>query len=150
MHGGGNGPGYTPIADDSGGVIEARPEYYGLLFFSMAGPGTLLETQLQAGGVDATAYAVRNANGGLSVVLVNKDPLETLTLTIETNQRIQTATLQLMTGASLPATTGVAIQGATVNKDGSFAPVSPGTLTPSGTQTTCSIPALSSALISIT
>ena len=150
MHGGGNGPGYTPIADDSGGVIEARPEYYGLLFFSMAGPGTLLETQLSAGGVDATAYAVRSASGDLNVMVVNKEPLENLTITIETNQRIQTATLQLMTGASLAATTGVTIQGATVNKDGSFAPASPDTLTPSGTQTTCIIPALSAALIQIT
>jgi hypothetical protein len=149
MHGGGSGPGYTPIADDSGGVIEARPEYYGLLFFSMAGPGTLLETQLSAGGVDATAYAVRSASGGLNVMLVNKDPLQNLTITIETNQRIQTATLQLMTGASLAAINGVVIQGATVNKDGSFAPVSPDTLTPSGTQTTCLVPALSAALISI-
>ena len=38
MHGGGNSPGYTPIADDSGAVIEARPEYYGLLLFTLAGP----------------------------------------------------------------------------------------------------------------
>jgi hypothetical protein len=150
MHGGGNGPGYTPIADDSGGVIEARPEYYGLLFFSMAGPGTLLETQLLAGSVDATAYAVRSSSGGLNVMLVNKDPLENLTITIETNQRIQTATLQLMTGASPAATTGVAIQGAAVHKDGSFAPASPDTLTPSGAQTTCSVPALSAALITVT
>ena len=49
MHGGGRSPGYTPIADDSGGVIEARPEYYGLLLFALAGHGTLLETQLVGG-----------------------------------------------------------------------------------------------------
>ena len=55
-----------------------------------------------------------------------------------------------MTGASLAATSGVTIQGATVNPDGSFFPVSPGTLTPAGTQTTCFIPALTAALISIT
>ena len=55
-----------------------------------------------------------------------------------------------MTGASLAATSGVTIQGATVNKDGSFAPASPTTLTASGDQTACFIPALSAALISIT
>ena len=86
MHGGGNAPGYTPIADDSGAVIEARPEYYGLLLFSLAGPGTLLQTQLSAGSVDATAYAVRTASGGLNMILVNKDTLQNLTLTIQTNQ----------------------------------------------------------------
>lgn len=150
MHGGGNGLGYTPIADDSGGVIEARPEYYGLLFFTLAGPGTLLETQLLAGSVDATAYAVRTESGGLSVMIVNKDTIQNLTITIRTNQIIQTATLIAMTGPSLAATSGVTIQGATVNKDGSFTPAGSDTLTPSGTQATCYIAALSAALISIT
>ena len=49
LHGGGRSPGYTPIADDDGGVVEARPEYYGLLLFALAGQGTLLETQLLGG-----------------------------------------------------------------------------------------------------
>jgi hypothetical protein len=150
MHGGGRSPGYTPIADDDGGVVEVRPEYYGLLLFTLAGPGTLLETQLSAGTVDATAYAVRSATGGLNLVVVNKDTQQNLILTIATNQNIQLATLQTMTGASLAATSGVTIQGATVNSDGSFFPASPGTLTPAGTQTTCFIPALTAALISIT
>ena len=89
MHGGGNAPGYTPIADDSGAVIEARPEYYGLLLFALAGTGTLLETQLSAGGVDVTAYAVRTPSGGLNIILVNKDTLQNLTLTIQANQPIE-------------------------------------------------------------
>jgi hypothetical protein len=150
MHGGGRSPGYTPIADDDGGVVEARPEYYGLLLFALAGPGTLLETQLAAGTVDATAYAVRTASGGLNLVVVNKDTVQNMTLTIATNQNIQSATLQTMTGASLAATSGVTIQGATVNPDGSFFPASADTLTPAGTQTSCFIPALTAALISIT
>ena len=91
MHGGGNAPGYTPIADHSGDVIEARPEYYGLLLFALAGDGALLETQLSAGTVDATAYAVRKASGGLNLMVVNKDTLQNLTLTIETNQTIQSS-----------------------------------------------------------
>jgi hypothetical protein len=150
MHGGGNGPGYTPIADDSGGVIEARPEYYGLLLFTLAGPGTLLQTQLSAGTLNVTAYAVKKTSGGLSLIVVNKDPLENLTLSIQTSQTIRTATMQTMTGASLAATSGVTIQGALVNQNGSFAPLSPTTLTPSATGTTCHISALSAALISIT
>ncbi len=150
MHGGGRSPGYTPIADDDGGVVEARPEYYGLLLFALAGPGTLLVTQLAAGTVDATAYAVRTASGGLNLVVVNNDTVQNMTLTIATNQNIQSATLQTMTGASLAATSGVTIQGATVNPDGSFFPASADTLTPAGTQTTCFIPALTAALISIT
>jgi hypothetical protein len=149
MHGGGNSPGYTPISDDSGAVIEARPEYYGLLLFSLAGPGDLLPTQLSAGSVNATAYAVQSANRSLKLVVVNKDT-QNMVLTVETNQSIQTASLQTMTGPGLAALSGVTIQGATVNSDGSFAPASAATLTPSGNQTTCIIPALSAALITIT
>jgi len=150
MQSGGNAAGYTPIADDSGAVVEVRPEYYGLLLFALAGEGALLETQMSIGNVDATAYAVRQENGGVNLMVVNKDTLQNLTLTIETNQSIQTAIQQTMRGPSLAATSGVTIQGATVNKDGSFSPVSPDTLTPAGTRTTCYIPALSAAIISIT
>jgi hypothetical protein len=150
LHAGGNAPGYTPIADDSGGVVEVRPEYYGLLLFALAGAGALYETQLAVGRVNVTAYAVRSASGGLNVIVVNKETIQNLTLTIETNQTIQTAALQTMTGPSLAALSGATIQGASVNKDGSFFPSSPDTLTPSGTQTTCFVPALSAVLIMIT
>jgi hypothetical protein len=141
--------GYTPIADNSGAVIGARPEYYGLLLFTLAGSGTLLESMLSAGGVEATAYAVRTASGGLNVIVVNKDLLQNLSLTIQTGQKIRTASMRLMTGGSLAATSGVMIQSATVNPNGSFAPVSPSALTSSANETTCTIPALSAALISI-
>jgi hypothetical protein len=149
MHGGGGAPGYTPIADDSGAVIAARPEYYGLLLVSLAGTGSLLQVNLSAGSLDATAYAVKSANGNLNLIVVNKDTAQAMELTIETNQNIQSATLQTMTGPSLAALSGITIQGATVNSNGSFSPASPSVLTPAGTQTTCSIPALSAGLITI-
>ena len=60
---------------------------------------------------------MRSASGALNVVVVNKDTLQNLTLTIATSQNIQSATQQAMTGASLAATSGVTIQGATVNID---------------------------------
>jgi hypothetical protein len=149
MHGGGQGPGYTPIADDSGAVISARPEYYGLLLFSLVGSGTLLQTQLSAGGIEATAYAVRTASGGLKIMLVNKDPRQNLLMNIQASQRVERASLQTMTGANLSATSGVTIQGAEVNNDGSFAPTSPTALVPSAERTNCYVPPLSAVLISI-
>jgi hypothetical protein len=38
--------GHTAIADANGSVVEARPEYYGILFFTLAGQGTLYKTAL--------------------------------------------------------------------------------------------------------
>ena len=75
--------------------------------------------------------------------------VQDLTLTIDANQTIQNASLQLMLGPSLAATSGVTIQGATVDKDGTFAPAVPTILASEGTKAICHVPALSAALISI-
>ncbi len=47
FHGGGNGTGYTPIADSNGTVVGARPEYHGILFFTLPGQGTLYTASFQ-------------------------------------------------------------------------------------------------------
>ena len=39
FHGGGDGTGYTPIADDNGNVVGARPLFYGIFLFARRGRG---------------------------------------------------------------------------------------------------------------
>jgi hypothetical protein len=156
FHGGGNGSGYTPIADSDGTVVEARPEYYGVLFFTLAGQGTLLTTTLNAGSLNATAYAVKSSNGGINLIVNNKDLTNNLDLSIQLPQSASSATLlemtQLSANASAPnltATSGITIQGASVSADGSFSPAAPYTLTTSGAVLNCYVPALSAVLIQI-
>ena len=156
FHGGGNGNGYTPIADSSGTVVGARPEYYGILMFALAGQGTLYQTQVAAGSLNVTAYAVKPAAAGLNLVIVNKDPAQNVQLTIALPQSATSATLlamtQLSAGASAPsltATSGVSIQGAAVNPDGTFAPAATYTIPVTGTQATCYVPALTGVLIQL-
>jgi len=156
FHGGGDGPGYTPIADSDGSVVEARPEFYGILLFTLAGQGTLYTTQISAGSLNVTAYAVRTASGSLNLMVVNKDLTQNLQLTAQLPQNASSATLlamtQLTSGATAPdlsATSGVTIQDASVNPDGTFAPSAAYTLNPSGSQLTCYVPALSAVLIRI-
>jgi hypothetical protein len=157
LHGGGYGAGYTPIADDNGAIVDVRPEYYGILFFTLAGAGSLLTTQLSAGSLNATAYAVKTPSGGLNLVVVNKDLTQNLQLTAQLPQSATTATLismnQLSIGATAPdltATSGVTIQESIVYPDGGFFPLAAFTLVPSGTQLECYVPALSAVLIQIT
>jgi hypothetical protein len=154
FHGGGNSTGYTPIADSSGAVVGARPEYYGMLFFTLAGEGTLYQTQVSAGSLNVTAYAVKTTAGGLNIVIVNKDLTANLQVSVTLPQSVSTASLlamtQLTTGATAPnlsATTGVTIQGAAVNVDGTFSPGSAYTLTASGAEVNCYVPALTAVLI---
>ncbi len=69
LHGGGDSSGYTPIADSRGVVVEARPEFYGVTLFTLAGQGALRQTTISAGGLNATAYAIQAANGALNIVI---------------------------------------------------------------------------------
>ncbi len=157
FHGGGNGSGYTPIADSGGAVVEARPEYYGILLFTLAGQGTLYATSLSGiGSLNITAYAVRTSSGDLNIIVVNKDGAQNLQLTVQLPQSVSSAKLlemtQLTTGASGPslsATSGVTIQSATVGADASFSPGAAYVLSASGTQLTCYVPYLSAVLIQV-
>lgn len=151
FHGGGNGPGYTPIADSSGVVVGPRPEYYGILFFTLAGQGTLLSTQVNAGSLNVTAYAVKTSSGGINLIVSNKDLTNNLKLSIQLPQSASSANLLELTqlSADLTATSGVMIQGASIGVDGSFSPAPAYDLTASGTQLTCYVPALSTVLLQI-
>jgi hypothetical protein len=147
--------GSTPIDDNNGVVTGAAPEYYGILLFTLAGQGSLYQTAVSAGSLNVTGYAVQTSSG-LNLVVVNKDPTENLQLTIHIPQAVTTATLmemtQLTTGAAGPdlsATSGVAIQGSTVGIDGAFSPGTAYTLTATGSQISCYVPALSAVLIQI-
>jgi hypothetical protein len=156
FHGGGNSDGYTPIADWNGIVQDVRPEYYGILFFTLVGPGTLYTTQLSAGSLNVTAYAVGAPGGDLNLVIVNKDPLQNLQLIVQLPQSAKSASLVGMTqlsegaaGPDLTAIQGVTIQGASVNLGSTFSAGAGYTLTSNGSQLNCYVPALSAALIQI-
>jgi hypothetical protein len=146
----------APIADNNGVVLGPQPVFYGLLMAAMAGAGTLLTTQLSAGTLNVTGYALQTSDG-MSVILVNKDATQNLDLSIVLPQSMTTATLQQMTqlsaGAtspSLSALSGVTIQGAAVATSGAFQPAAAYALNLSGTQLSCYVPALSAVLIQLT
>jgi Bacterial Ig-like domain (group 2) len=156
LHGGGNSAGYTPIADWNGVVQDVRPEYYGILFFTLAGPGTLYTTQLSAGSLNVTAYAVLAPTGDLNLVIVNKDQIQNLQLTVQLPQSANSASLVEMTqlsqgatGPDLTAIQGVTIQGAGVNLGSPFSAGAAYTIITNGAQLNCYVPALSAVLIQI-
>jgi hypothetical protein len=156
LHGGGT-VSYSPIADKAGAVAEVRPEFYGMTLFTMAGQGDVYQTSLSAGSLNVTAYAVKTSTGGLNLVMVNKDSTQNLDLTATLPSSVSKATLMQMTqlsdgasGPDLSATSGVTIQGAGINTDGSFSPSAPYELVPSGKKINCYVPALSAVLVQTT
>lgn len=156
LHSLSSGLGYAPIAFSESKVLEARPEYYGMLLFALTGQGMLYGTQLDAGELNATAYAVKSDSGTLSLVINNKDPQKSLQLGIQLPQAARSAKLLELTQRSarsarpdLMATNGITIQGSTVSKNGTFTPGAPYTLRTGGAQLKCYVLALSAVLIQI-
>ena len=146
---GGSMNGYTPIEDNNGQVFMIRPEYYGMRFFAMAGSGNVLSTVLSVGSLNVTGYAIRNWKGDLSIVVVNKDEYQNVDLTIDCGQQASNAVVTSMTGPSLGATTGVAIQGAPILVNGTMAVNSAYTLAAGSHTIRCYAPAKSATLIQI-
>ena len=147
LHGGGGG--YTPIADTNGTVVEARPEYYGMRLFTLAGEGTLRNCTLSAGELNVSAYALERADESLSIVVVNKEAAQNLSLSIDCGGAVEAATLVTLTGPAADAASGVAIQGAAIGKDGRLAPQDAYALAHAGSLVHCYVGALSAALIRI-
>jgi hypothetical protein len=141
---------YTPIANYGSSVLEARPEYYGLLLFSLAGQGTLLRTTLSHKDFNATIYTVLAASGAMSIVIVNKEVFQSLKITIDCGKAIEGGDLIELRGTTLTATTGQTLQGGTVDNGGSITqgtPYAPANF--SSSWVTCYVPAISAVLLRV-
>ncbi len=121
FHGGGSGTGYTPIADNGTMVIQARPEFYGLKMFSLMSQGYVIPAAISlSSNINFTAYGVRRANGGISVLLNNKDTNNSANVSVNLGTNVTGAQLIELTGPALDATNGYTLGGAVINPDGSW------------------------------
>jgi len=149
FHTNGDGTGYTPIADNlMGSVVGVRPEYYGMLLVALAGQGTVAQTQVSAGTMNVTAYALGSTPASISSVIVVNKGATNLNATVRLPMPAQSATLTLLTAASVSATSGETIGGGTIGLNGSVA-LTPTPLTVTGGVITLSLPAGSAGLVQI-
>jgi hypothetical protein len=149
FHGGGNGTGYTPIADDGTHVVEARPEFYGMALVSMVAHGNMLTVTVATGGLSFTAYAVAADDGSTVLVLVNKDRTQTAKVTASLGANASSVSLTVLTGTSLESPTGTLLNGASIGADGSWTPLSTPTVAVNGATLTLSISPASAVLARI-
>lgn len=148
FHGGGDGTGYTPIADNGGAVVEARPEYYGIYLFSQAANGSLIATTTTPATSSLYAYAVAAA-GATEVMLVNTSATTANNVAIQFNNKVSTASFVTLTGPSLVSTTGELLNGATVAADGGWTPVQPPSLPIASGLLEVPVPAGSAILLTV-
>ena len=109
---------YSPIGDDLHGQYGARPEFYGMLAFAVAGGGDVLRVMWDPGAVNATAYAFRSKAGARRAVVINKD--RSHGLTVQFARRVRD--VQRLSGPALDADEGVTLGGAMIAGDGTWRP----------------------------
>lgn len=122
MHGGGDGTGYTPLADNGAAVVQVRSEFYGLKMFSLLPRGNVIPAGLTLGtSINFTAYGVQQSNGAISALLNNKETNYSVQVSINLGTNVTAAQWIELTGSSLDSTNGYTLGGATINADGSWA-----------------------------
>jgi hypothetical protein len=98
-------PFYTPIGT-FGDKYALQPVAYGLKFAGAFAGATFVQgdltSKLQAAGVNATAYAVKMADGALSVIILNKDLEKDIRVTLNVaGARNATARTEILRAAAI-------------------------------------------------
>ena len=126
-------PFYTPIANEGtlagsgvngklNGKYLLEPVGYGMKFVREFAGATMLPVEFNAGGVNATAYAVRRSDGKVLLAILNKDETQPLTLALPrgvlhevlTAPSLSAAEAHILTGAKAAAVVKVADGSVTV------------------------------------
>lgn len=109
---------YSPIVHDATGRCNARPEYYGMLAFAMAGNGDLLKLTLDEGEVNLSAYATRDKRGYLWITVVNKELSQAAGVELVLPAGYETAALAWLKAPSVLSKDQISFAGAEVSADG--------------------------------
>lgn len=120
LHGGGNGV-YTPIAGDAQQGFTARPVYYGMLLARQFAGATLVQANLDAQGLNATAYAAKDPRG-LQIAIFNKEEQQPIRVNVNPSMPGSQASVWRLAAPALDSKTGVTLGGACVSSDGTWIP----------------------------
>jgi hypothetical protein len=110
---------YSPIGDDEQGHYSAKPEYYGMLAFSVAGRGELLQTEVGPATAEIKAYATRSKDSALTVTLLNKGATGAM-LHLDTKSSSRQASVIRLEGPAVDARTQVTLGGAEITPAGTW------------------------------
>jgi hypothetical protein len=120
LHGGGNGPGYTPIGDNGRVPVEVRPEYVAMRLIAPLSGCTLISAGVDADGLNLGACAVRATTGQTQLLFVNKDRSRAARVQVALAAPTHEAMLMRLVGDSLDSKLGVRLGGSAIATDGSW------------------------------
>jgi len=141
---------YSPIGDDEQGHYSVKPEYYGMLAFSLAGKGRLLETQMDSTAPEVKTYATQPDRGMLTLTSINKGSApRALTLAIGETMKGKRASVIRLSAPSVDANTGVTLGGAEVAATGTWEPSKPEVAQVYNRRLEINLPAASAVIVQI-
>lgn len=112
---------YSPIGDDEHGHYSAKPEYYGMLAFALAGRGQLLAVESDANSPEIKVYATQDNKGALALTLINKGAATpVLSVNLGEHMKAKQASVIRLSGPAIDAKTGITLGGAEVAPDGTW------------------------------
>jgi hypothetical protein len=141
---------YSPIGDDEQGHYEAKPEYYGLLAFTLCGQGDLLDVAVEVAPLSVPlfkAYATKRGDNTVAICLINKG-----TTDVDLQAKLAMdgkASIVRLAGPALDATTGITLGGAQVTSMGIWAPAHREAVSLRQGQMKIHVPAASAAIVSV-
>ncbi len=139
---------YSPIGDDEQGHYSAKPEYYGLLAFSLAGRGELLTAEVDADSAEIKAYATRPQDGTLVLTVINKGAgTSVLDVRIGSQNQARQASVIRLTSPAVDAKAGISLGGAEVTPTGTWKQAKSQVLTVRNGQLSMHMPPASAAIV---
>jgi hypothetical protein len=148
FHGGGYGW-YAPVAGTRSNGFVARPVYYGMLLFAVAGAGRLVMTEME-GAADASlgAYCVKTRDGTLKLVVLNRNLDGHATLAVDV-PGVKSASVLRLIAPRADDTTDVTFGGSAVGNEGAWMPTAAESLAVRRGAVTLSMPQASGALVTL-
>jgi hypothetical protein len=140
---------YSPIVHDPTGRCAARPEYYGMLAFAMAGHGEMFKLTLEKTDINLSAYATKDQEGNLWITIVNKDFDRDATVEAALPQDYSNAGAYRLSAPSMESTHHVTFAGTEVSEEGTWTPGSPENVIVENQTARLLVPHASAALVRV-
>lgn len=109
----------SPLTRDAKtGAWRARPLYYAMLFFAQAAPARFIAAQVQTANTGLHAHALRDDQGGLKLVLINRSALLPVDARITAERPLLRASALRLDASSLWSTANLLLGGDRVDEAG--------------------------------
>ncbi len=138
---------YTPFTTPGSQLTDIRPEFYAMVFFKMAGQGSVVEASFNAASGNISIYSIKTSSG-MSVMFVNKEVSQSFKVALQLPVSVSRATVLQLTGPGLTSTMGITIQNAAISVTTGLGTMDAAYSAPvSGQNATVYVPALSAVLV---